>query len=149
MTVTSIIEGVRAYLLRCPCLEEGVIHVDYQGLTPVQYNLETLERGESLVKAYIDGTSLRQFIFRFSSTQWYGADVRLNLENSSFYEKFSSWLLEQNHRGNLPNLGAGKDALAIEPLSSGILYESGEDTAKYQITCQILYYDNYNGGRKL
>lgn len=135
-----MVSGLREYLATCPHLAEGVIHIDYQGLTPTQYNIEVLD-APRVIKAYIDGTSLMQLQFRFSSVVYYGADVGLNLASRAFFEKFCRWLTLQNRRGALPLLGEAREALSVEAVTEGYLFESGEDTAKYQVDCRILYYE--------
>ena len=60
-----------------------------------------------------------------------------NMLNTEFYEDFSNWIEENNFNGILPNI---EGIETIECLSTGYAYQTGIDTARYQIQLRITYY---------
>ena len=135
-----MIEGIRAYMCSCPVLKDGCfLGVDYLGSEPTEYAIETIPTNR-IIKKYVDGGSLREYLFLFASRECYGRDVLQNLENSGFFEQFASWIESQNSKGIYPDLGPGKSACGIEALSNGYLFDETETNARYQIQCRIIYY---------
>lgn len=136
----TILESVRKFISTCPYLREFAegIGVDYLKETTTSYSIEEVP-ANPIVKKYIDGSSIRQFIFIFSSRESYGADAFVNLDNIGFYEKFYSWIEEQNINKNLPKLKGG-NSLKIEALTNGYAFDTDIDKARYQIQCKLTYY---------
>lgn len=134
-----LIECIRDFIVTCPFLSDGRVNVDYTGVAPTEYSIDG-QPLQTVVKAFITGETIRQFGFVFGSVERYGADTLNNIQNSGFYEDFSSWLEQQTRAGNLPDLGEGRQAQKIEAQSSGYLFESDEKTARYQIQCRLEYF---------
>lgn len=138
----SVIDSVRRFIKTCPYLEEynGVVKVgvDMLDKDATTYSIEEVPVN-TVLKRYIDGSSLRQFVFVFASREIYGEDVTQNIENVGFYEDFSDWLDECTKEGKLPILDSGKKASKIEALTNGYLYDEESSTAKYTIQCKLEY----------
>lgn len=136
-----IIKALREYFLDCPILEEAAkINVDFLEVDPTNYTLDGVP-ADPIVKMYADGGKIKQFLFVFASKEYYGPDVLQNIDNSGFYEKLSDWFEEQNEISNLPELN-NKRALKIETLTSGYLFGSDENSARYQLQGRLLYYED-------
>ena len=113
------------------------MYIDYLGSKAGEYTIDLIP-GESIVKRYADGGSIRKLIFVFASKEYYGSDVRTNIENSGFYERFSNWVEEQNAIDNLPNIDGIQ---GVNCLTCGYLFDvDGADMAKYQIQMELIYY---------
>ena len=137
-----IIDKIREYFLQCPLLDEPArLNVDYLGVEPVEYTIDS-QPTTPVLKRYTDGGALKQYTFVFGSREYYGADVLQNIENSGFFEKFAEWVEEQSEKGNLPELGDNKKAISMEVLTSGYLFGASEDSARYQIQCRLIYYED-------
>ena len=136
----SLIRAIREFFCTCPFLKDGAIHVDYIGICPTEYSIDSVPAKKE-VKAYIDGSALCQFVFTFGSVEVYGSDVEINLENSGFYENFVAWLKEKSQKKELPLLENGREALRIEAESQGYVIDAGENMARYQIQCRLLYFE--------
>jgi len=137
-----IIDSIRNYMLTCPFLDEyGRVGVDYLGVNPTEYTIDSQPTTE-VIETYADGGKIKQFVFVFGSREYYGADELQNIENSGFYEKISRWFEEQTEKGNLPILEDGKRPIKIESLTSGYLFTATEDSARYQIQCRLIYYED-------
>ena len=137
-----IIEKVREYFLKCPLIDvKRQINVDYLGVDAVEYTIDSVPVEPTLNK-YVDGGALKQFVFVFGSREYYGADVLQNMDNSGFYQLFYEWLDKQNNIGNLPLLEGGKIAKEIKAITQGYMFDSGEESARYQIQCRLTYYED-------
>lgn len=139
--MTTTIEAIRNYLADCPLLVDfSRLCVDYLPSDTKTYSIEEIP-AQTKIRAYVDGSSERQFVFVFAARMFYSEEVRNNIENSGFYEKFAEWLDEQSEIGNLPVLADGKTASKIEAMSGGYLFDiSGDLTnARYQIQCRLIY----------
>lgn len=135
----TIIESLYNYFLSCPLLYNGKINIDYLPETPTEYTID-VSPTTKIVKAYINGDSIRQYLFTIGSREYYGTDVLQNLANSGFYEKFADWVEKQSNEGNLPILADGSTPQKIEILSTGYMFGGNADTARYQIQCRLIYY---------
>lgn len=140
MAVTSIIEGVRTFVISCPLLDaQGRIGVDYLSDEPTEYSVDPIP-SNIVTTSYIDGSTDRQFVFVFSSREPFGADVLQNMANSGFFEAFSDWLDTKNAAKQFPTLPTGKTPLRIYAADQGYAMESGTDSARYQIQCVLEYH---------
>lgn len=136
----TIIESVREFISTCPHLNEFAegIGVDFLGTEATSYSIEEVP-SNPIVKKYIDGSSVRQFLFIFSSREAYSEDAFINLNNIGFYEKFYNWIEEQSLNKNLPQITCG-ESLKIEALTNGYAFDTDIDKARYQIQCKLTYF---------
>jgi hypothetical protein len=134
----NLIDSIRRFLLDCPLLKDGVLNVDYLGIAPTEYSVDTLP-ADPILKEYIDGSSVRQFVFAFGSVEEYGSDVDTNLANSSFYEDFAAWMEQKSRNKEFPLLGGNKTPIEIKAQGSGYLVENTENAARYQVQCRLVY----------
>lgn len=138
----NIIQSLRDFFMECPYLKEGRFNIDFLGPGPCEYTIDAVPTSP-VIRQYSDGGSLRQFVFVFASREEYGLDVLQSIDNSAFYEDLQAWVEEQSARRILPELGPGRTAQGIEVLSSAYLYQGGPNTARYQIQCRLVYYQDY------
>lgn len=134
----SIIESIADFIMTCPFLKDGVFRVDALGDQDVEYTIET-GIFDPIVQRYINGDTLRQYQFNFSSREFYSLDRLRNIENSAFYEKFADWIEEQSFNRNFPDMPEGCYPEEIQVLSPGYLYDASAKNARYQIQLRILY----------
>lgn len=143
----TLIQAVRNYLMNCPLLKDGVLlSVDQLG-AEISYTIDTVPCNP-IIKKYTDGGSRRQFQFVFASREKYGGQVLENIENSGFYEQFSDWLEQQSWNRIFPDLGNYRTPYGIEILSRGYINDAEDDTARYQIQLNLIYYQDrryFNG----
>ena len=135
----SIIEGIRNYICTCPHLKDGKLNVDYLGAEPTEYAVESIP-SSGVIKRYVDGGTLRQYLFVFGSREYYSDKVLEQLEKSGFYEDFARWIEEQSEKGILPQLPEGLIAQRVEVTSTGYMLDATEKNARYQIQCRLIYY---------
>ncbi|ADU26077.1 hypothetical protein [Ethanoligenens harbinense] len=135
----SIINSLYEYFKSCPLLGDNKINVDYLPETAREYTIDTIT-GDPIIKRYARGATLRQYLYAFGSRDFYGPDVLQNLSNSGFYGDFAAWLDEQNKAKNFPVLPPNCVPQKIEAQTSGYLFGADAETARYQIQCRIVYY---------
>lgn len=131
----SIIKAIREYIETCPYLHNGKIGVDYLE-NEMAYSIEP-SPVSPVDTNFIDDSEIKQFAFIFASRESYGQETIQNMLNTEFYEDFSNWIEENNFNGVLPEV---EGIETIECLSTGYAYQTGIDTARYQIQLRITYY---------
>lgn len=138
-----IIKALRDYIRTCPHLDtfNNAIKVNVNYLEPDTdtYSIEEVPI-EPTVKRYVNGDSIRQYAFIFTSREPYGVDVLQNIDNSGFYEKFADWIEENNNNEIFPLLDNGLETLEIKVTSTGYAFAVTEDTAQYQINLRLKYF---------
>lgn len=137
----TIIQSLRDYFLTCPLMAKGRINVDYlpdQSENEIEYSIDTTPATEVL-REYVNGDSVRQYLFVIRSVQEYGSDALQNIANSGFFESLSEWLEEQSNAENFPRLAQGKKAAKLHAQSTGYLFTSSPNYGKYQIQCRLVY----------
>ena len=136
-----IIKALRDYISQCPYLYEfnKGINIDYLDNDSTTYSIEEVP-SEPIIKRYINGDTKRQYDFIFASRESYGEDVFQNIENSGFYEDFSSWIEEESLNGNLPNLEGNKESLEIKVSTTGYAFQTDDSSARYQIQLKLIYF---------
>lgn len=138
-----IIKALRDYIRTCPHLDtfNNAIRVNVNYLEPEAdtYSIEEVPI-EPILKKYVNGDSIRQYAFIFTSREPYGIDVLQNIDNSGFYEKFADWIENQNDNERLPLLDNGLEPLEIKVTSTGYAFAVTEDTAQFQIQLRLKYF---------
>lgn len=138
-----IIKALRDYIRNCPHLDtfNNAIRVNVNYLEPEAdtYSIEEVPI-EPILKKYVNGDSIRQYAFIFTSREPYGIDVLQNIDNSGFYEKFADWIENQNDNERLPLLDNGLEPLEIKVTSTGYAFAVTEDTAQFQIQLRLKYF---------
>ena len=125
----SIIDALEKYFIGCELLKDGALRVDYLGEKPVEYTIEVLPC-DPVVKRYLGGSTVRQYLFAFGSREFYSQERLQNIQNSAFYERLADWV-------ELPD---GMEAQQLEVVSSGYLFDGSMTNARYQIQLRLLYF---------
>lgn len=133
-----MVEKLKKYFLEHVQLasEFKNILVDFLGEEATTYTIEPIPV-ETIVTPYIDGGSLRQFVFQFGSREFYDDGVAQNIDNLDFYEKFQEEIETNNKNGILPDI---EGIQKIECTTGGVLDGAESGTAKYIIQMKIEYY---------
>lgn len=134
--MSSIIEYVRDFISMCPYVNGERVNVDYIG-TAMTYSVDALPC-DPLIQLYVDGGKKKQFQFAFTSKEEYDEDIRVNIENSGFYERFEEWLDEES-MSDLPGMWDKKTPIRFETINKGYLYDVDGNKAKYRIECRLIY----------
>lgn len=135
----SIIDALEKYFIGCELLKDGALRVDYLGEKPVEYTIEVLPC-DPVVKRYLGGSTVRQYLFAFGSMEFYSQERLQNIQNSAFYERLADWVETRSMSGVLPELPDGMEAQQLEVVSSGYLFDGSMTNARYQIQLRLLYF---------
>ena len=135
----SIIDALEKYFIGCELLKDGALRVDYLGEKPVEYTIEVLPC-DPVVKRYLGGSTVRQYLFAFGSREFYSQERLQNIQNSAFYELLADWVERRSMSGILPELPDGMEAQQLEVVSSGYLFDGSMTNARYQIQLRLLYF---------
>ena len=135
----SIIDALEKYFIGCELLKDGALRVDYLGEKPVEYTIEVLPC-DPVVKRYLGGSTVRQYLFAFGSREFYSQERLQNIQNSAFYERLADWVESKSMSGVLPELPDGMEAQQLEVVSSGYLFDGSMTNARYQIQLRLLYF---------
>ena len=135
----SIIDALEKYFIGCELLKDGALRVDYLGEKPVEYTIEVLPC-DPVVKRYLGGSTVRQYLFAFGSREFYSQERLQNIQNSAFYERLADWVETKSMSGVLPELPDGMDAQQLDVVSSGYLFDGSMTNARYQIQLRLLYF---------
>lgn len=135
----SIIDALEKYFIGCELLKDGALRVDYLGEKPVEYTIEVLPC-DPVVKRYLGGSTVRQYLFAFGSREFYSQERLQNIQNSAFYELLADWVETRSMSGILPELPGGMEAQQLEVVSSGYLFDGSMTNARYQIQLRLLYF---------
>lgn len=135
----SIIDALEKYFIGCELLKDGALRVDYLGEKPVEYTIEVLPC-DPVVKRYLGGSTVRQYLFAFGSREFYSQERLQNIQNSAFYELLADWVETRSLSGILPELPDEMEAQQLEVVSSGYLFDGSMTNARYQIQLRLLYF---------
>ena len=135
----SIIDALEKYFIGCELLKDGALRVDYLGEKPVEYTIEVLPC-DPVVKRYLGGSTVRQYLFAFGSREFYSQERLQNIQNSAFYELLADWVETRSMSGILPELPDGMEAQQLKVVSSGYLFDGSMTNARYQIQLRLLYF---------
>lgn len=135
----SIIDALEKYFIGCELLKDGALRVDYLGEKSVEYTIEVLPC-DPVVKRYLGGSTVRQYLFAFGSREFYSQERLQNIQNSAFYERLADWVETRSMSGVLPELPDGMEAQQLEVVSSGYLFDGSMTNARYQIQLRLLYF---------
>ncbi|WP_236897005.1 chloramphenicol resistance protein [Clostridium beijerinckii] len=145
----SIMSSLYDYLITCPFLKQvdgyAMLYVDYsKNDETVTYSLNEVPCNP-VIKTYITGDTLNQFLFTVTSVENYGSDSDLNTSNLKFYEDFSKWIRTNDKNGILPEMEEDKNATKIECLTGGYMIDNSSNaaTARYIIQMKLTYDQEY------
>jgi len=114
------------------------VNVNYLDANVDTYSIEEMPI-EPVLKTYVNGDSIRQYAFIFTSREPYGSDVLQNIDNSGFYEKFADEIETKNNNEEFPLVESGLEVMEIKVTSTGYAFAVSEDSAQYQINLRLKY----------
>lgn len=135
----SVMQCIQAHIAACPLLDdfEGLfprVGIDTLGENATAYMVERVP-ADPVIKAYVDGTSIRQEVFLFSSREIYADEETGDIH--AFYDAFADWLEESCDKLELP---LGCEARKLKATTGGYIYNEEGTKAQYQIQCVLEYY---------
>lgn len=136
-----MINSIKAFIKTCPILADIDVNINYLGENEKSGAIENVSC-EPIIKNYTDGGALRQFLFAVALREKYGQNVAENTTATAKLEQLSDWIYEQDRIGNLPALDGNRNSISLEVIKTGWVDEKQSDTAKYQLQCRLVYYQD-------
>lgn len=145
MNETSIMQSLYDYFTTCDFLKEvdgyKMIYVDYSKNDEVStYSLNEVPCNP-VIKTYVSGNTVNQFLFTIVGIENYGSDSNLNTANLKFYEDLSQWIKENNKNKVFPSMGANKRPNELICKTVPYMFDNSADAryARYMMQCQLIY----------
>ena len=140
MSNKKIIESIREYIGNLSCMSTftNAININYLSDEDGSFSIEEVP-SQPIIKKYVDGSTVRQYQFIFTSKEPYSEEILQNIDNSSFYEDFANEIEEKNNNGDLPLL-EGLETKSIEVTSTPYCLKVTEDKAIYEINLNLKYF---------
>ena len=136
----TIIDGIRTWLRTYAGFAHDRINVDFLPEKATTYSVDVVPT-QSVIKKYLDGSSVRQFLFCISSREFFGDDIKQNVDNHAFFEALSDWLDQQNRKKSFPDIGPDRTVRSVEINTSAYPFVVDDNgTARYQIQLNLVYY---------
>ncbi len=136
-----MINSIKAFIKTCPILADVDVNINYLGENEKSGAIENVS-SDPIIKNYTDGGALRQFLFTVALREKIGQDVAENTAATVKLEQLSDWIYEQDRLGILPALSGYKNSVSLEVVKTGWVDEKQSDTAKYQLQCRLVYYQD-------
>lgn len=142
MQPVNTIEKLREWFRGCPAiLQHNRFRVDYLSDKPLEYSLfsvpSSISYKENVLGEMIPA-DIQTLMFVFAMKTPYGADVKQNMLNLTFFQEVTAWIMEQNTQRNLPRINEGV-VRSIVPTLTAHPNEAGSDCAIYQIQIKMQY----------
>ncbi len=136
-----MLNATKAFIKTCPTLSDVDVNINYLGENAGSSAIENVS-SDPIIKNYTDGGALRQFLFTVALREKCGQDTAENTAAMVKLEQLSDWIYEQDRLGILPNLDGNKNSVSIEVTKTGWVDEKQSDSAKYQLQCRLVYYQD-------
>lgn len=136
-----MINSIKAFIKTCPTLADIDVNVNYLDENAGSSAIENVS-SDPIIKNYTDGGALRQFLFTVALREKYGQDTAANTAATVKLEQLSDWIYEQDRLGILPTFSGNKKPVSLEVVKTGWVDEKMSDTAKYQLQCRLVYYQD-------
>lgn len=137
------IDNVRQYIALCPYLDNlTILNVDYIGDGVISYSITENASYNPLINKDIVGNEYCQFLFNFDAKLRWTEETQNNVNNSNFFNNFSSWIKQKNDNKQFPSVDEGVVVDSIRTLSNGYIFATDSDEAIYRISCEITYRKN-------
>lgn len=136
-----MIETIKAFIKTCPTLADIDVNINYLDENTGSSAIENVS-SDPIIKNYTDGGALRQFLFTVALRERYGQDTAVNTAAIVKLEQLSDWIYEQDRLGILPDLDGNKNSVSLEVVKTGWVDEKTSNTAKYQLQCRLVYYQD-------
>lgn len=136
----NLVESLKNYFNTYQGLQEETIFVNF--LKEKGSSFSIIPSPTQPVTRYnIDGTYEKRFTFSLVGRFNYSQEIRMNIENSSFFQDLEEWLINNNEQDIYPDLGGGYRALGISVISNGYLLGISPDgkTGQYEIRFELQY----------
>lgn len=132
-----IIEGLKEYF--SSFLEEGTVRNSFLSENVPDYAIYS-EDGETVLKKYVSGDVLCQFVFSFRARLPYSKKDEETKKISIFFENLADRVKKRSDSNQFPDLGEGKKIQTIEAISDGKIRNTNASDCVYEMKFKATYY---------
>jgi len=138
----SVIEPVITFIESYSGIDSSkMVYADHIDANALSYGIAPLP-GQRVIEEDIIGRQLVEYPFSLEFTGNTASDIT-RVVNIVWTEDFADWLKAKTDALEFPELGAGKYPEKIEATIWGFLDQQSEsDTAIYQISCKLTYWQD-------
>ena len=135
-----MIEKIRNYINDCPYLDDFIaINVNYLVDKAKAYSVNESASYNPLISEDNCGNKSMQFLFTFDAKLYWNEEIKNNIDNSLFFEKFRNWLEENDNKSIYPKIDEDIIPESISAITNGYIYATNADEAIYRISCKFTY----------
>lgn len=138
---STMIQALREYFSQCPQMSGDQINPEIlpDDLQTVPITIDAVP-AEFSKTHYHNGGGREEFIFVIQTKESYEQAVLQKIDNCGFYQEVERWVRKQKSAKNFPQCPGNYTPLSMEARGTQYEFGAGEDVAKYQILCCIMYY---------
>ena len=134
-----MIDEVRDYMAKCPYLEEyAELNIEYLVDKTNAGSINENAGYDPIINKFLYGSE-RQFLFTFDAKLYWNEEIRNNIDNSLFFEKFRNWLEKNDEDSIYPETSKDIIPESISATTNGYIYATNSDEAIYRISCKFTY----------
>ena len=132
-----IVEGLKNFFGEY--IGEGKVRTAFLTENPPDYAIYP-EGGETVIKKYVSGDMLCQFVFSFRARLTYNNKDEETKEICILFDFLADWVKERSDINIFPHIGEGKEMQSIEALDSGKIRNTGVSDCVYEMKFKATYY---------
>lgn len=135
-----MIEKIRNYIATCPFLDEfTALNVNYLVDKVKAYSVNESAGYNPVISTYLNGDKEMRFLFSFDAKLYWNDEIKNNIDNSLFFEKFRNWLEENDDNNIYPSVDKNIQPLSISATTNGYIFATNSTEAIYRISCEFTY----------
>ena len=136
-----MIEEIKNYIAECPYLDDFIAsNVNYLVDKVNAYSINENASYNPVINEDWTGNKEMQFLFSFDAKLHWNEEIKNNINNSLFFEKFKNWLEENDNKGIYPKTDLKIIPISIGAITNGYIYATNADEAIYRISCRFTYF---------
>lgn len=135
-----MIEKIREFIATCPHIKEfSNINVNYLVDKTNAYSINEAASYNPVISVDTTGNKEMQFLFNLDAKLHWNEELKNNIDNSMFFEKFRDWLENNDNNNVYPEID-GIQPMSISATTNGYIFTTNSDEAIYRISCKFQYY---------
>lgn len=135
-----MIEKIREFIAKCPHIKEfSNINVNYLVDKTNAYSINEAASYNPVISIDTTGNKEMQFLFNLDAKLHWNEELKNNIDNSMFFEKFRDWLENNDNNNVYPEID-GIQPISISATTNGYIFATNSDEAIYRISCKFQYY---------
>lgn len=132
-----IVEGLKKYFEEFSGVNR--VRTAFLSENPPDYAIYP-EGKETVIKKYVSGDMLCQFVFSFRARMTYNKKDEETKEFCILFENLADWVKEKSDMNYFPSIGYENEMQNLEALDSGKIRNTGVSDCVYEMRFKATYY---------